>query len=304
LGFLSKLILVTGINGWLGKSFISTTIDNGKNYKLVGLSSRVQSQIIFNIQNNEIKVPVKNFWNFSSPSDEVEGLVHLAFLTRDKLKKMSSSEYLHKNRQIIQRACSLIVDYKPKWVLTVSSGATQNSDESNYYGQLKLEEENALSNACKSSGSTLVIGRLWGATGFSMPINRNYAISDFICQALETGTIKVNSSFEVWRRYVDADQFMHLLYTSTLDGVSVVINSGGPKIEIGELANRIAFHLGIKERVVRTIESNSQLTDNYFFSSNEYELALNKSGIIAKGIDEQVSDTILGHKLQLQTKKD
>jgi nucleoside-diphosphate-sugar epimerase len=217
---------------------------------------------------------------------------------------MSSSEYLHKNRQIIQRACSLIVDYKPKWVLTVSSGATQNSDESNYYGQLKLEEENALSNACKLSGSTLVIGRLWGATGFSMPINRNYAISDFICQVLETGTIKVNSSFEVWRRYVDADQFMHLLYTRAMDGDSVIINSGGPKIEIGELANRIAFNLGIKDQVVRNIESDSQLIDNYFFSGNEYELALNKSGIIAKGIDEQVSDTILGHKLQLQTKKD
>ena len=303
MGFLSKVILVTGINGWLGKSFINIASNAGKNYKLVGLSSRDQSQIIFNKQNGEIKVPIKNFWNFNNPGDDVEGLVHLAFLTRDKLKNMSSGEYLHKNRQITQRACSLILDCKPKWVLTVSSGATQNSDESNYYGQLKLEEENALSNACKSSRSALVIGRLWGATGFSMPINRNYAISDFICQALENGNININSNFEVWRRYVDADQFMYLLFVRALIGDSVIINSGGPKIEIGELAKKIALNLGIRDQVFRNLEPDSKLIDNYFFSGNEYELALNKSGIIAKGIDEQVSDTIFGHKLQTQTKE-
>ena len=50
MGFLSKVILVTGINGWLGKSFINIASNSGKNYKLVGLSSKDQSQIIFNIQ--------------------------------------------------------------------------------------------------------------------------------------------------------------------------------------------------------------------------------------------------------------
>ena len=303
MGFLSKIILVTGINGWLGKSFINIASNNGKNYELVGLSSSDKIQIIFNAQNNKIKVPIKNFWNSNNLSGEVEGLVHLAFLTRDKLKNMSSSEYLYKNRQITQRACSLILDHKPNWVLTVSSGATQNSDEANFYGQLKLEEENALNNACESSGSTLVIGRLWGATGFLMPINRNYAISDFICQGLETGKINVNSRYEVWRRYVDADQFMHLLYSKALVGDSVIINSGGPKIEIGDLAKKIAFNLGIKDQVFRNLETDSQLIDDYFFSGNEYEIAMDKIGIIAKGIDEQVSDTILGHKLQTQTKE-
>jgi len=303
MGLLSKVILITGVTGWLGKSFVNIADKNEKIYNLLGLSSQSQSQLILNKRNSDITVPIKNFWNFSESTGEVEGLVHLAFLTRDKLNNMSSSEYFDKNRQITERSCSLILDHKPKWVLTVSSGATQNSDATNYYGQLKREEEIALMNACKSSGSTLVIGRLWGASGSSMPINRNYAISDFICQALETGAIKVNSNFEVWRRYVDADQFMSLLYKNALLGDSVTINSGGPKIEVGELAEKIALSLGIKKQIDRSLESNSKLVDNYFFPGDEYELALNKYGISAKSIDEQISDTILGHQLQIQAKE-
>lgn len=303
MGLLSRVILITGVNGWLGKSFVNITGNDEINYDLFGLSSQNQPKVVFTKSNSDATIPIKNFWNFSESIGEVEGLVHLAFLTRDKLMSMSSSEYLDKNQQITKRACSLILDYKPKWVITVSSGATQNSDAANYYGQLKREEEIALKNTCRSIGSTLVIGRLWGASGTSMPINRNYAISDFICQALETGAIKVNSDSEVWRRYVDAEQFMSLLYKKALLGESVTINSGGPKIEVGELAKKILLSLGIKKQIIRNLESKSQKIDDYFFPGDEYELALNRYGIIAKSIDEQISDTIIGHKLQIQAKE-
>ncbi len=303
MGLLSKVILITGVTGWLGKSFVNITGNDEINYDLFGLSSQNQPQVIFTKSKSDAKIPIKNFWNFSESIGEVEGMVHLAFLTRDKLMSMSSSEYLDKNQQITERACSLILDYKPKWVLTVSSGATQNSDATNYYGQLKREEEIALKKTCRLTGSTLVIGRLWGASGTSMPINRNYAISDFICQALETGEIKVNSDSEVWRRYVDAEQFMSLLYKKAFHGESVIINSGGPKIEIGELAKKISLSLGLKKQIVRNLESKSKKIDDYFFPGDEYELALNRHGIIAKSIDEQISDTIIGHKFQIQAKE-
>jgi len=302
-GLLSRVILITGVTDLLRKSFVNISGNDEINYDLFGLSSQNQPKVVFAKSNSDATIPIKNFWNFSESIGEVEGLVHLAFLTRDKLMSMSSSEYLDKNQQITERACSLILDYKPKWVITVSSGATQNSDAANYYGQLKREEEIALKNTCRSIGSTLVIGRLWGASGTSMPINRNYAISDFICQALETGAIKVNSDSEVWRRYVDAEQFMSLLYKKALLGESVTINSGGPKIEVGELAKKILLSLGIKKQIIRNLESKSQKIDDYFFPGDEYELALNRNGIIAKSIDEQISDTIVGHKLQIQAKE-
>ena len=298
MGLLSKVILITGVNGWLGRSFINIASNSKKNYSFLGLSSRNYSQVVFDKLQKHNEVSIKNFWNFTNYSGEVEGLVHLAFLTRDKLKGMSSGEYLAENRKITERACDLVISYKPKWVLTVSSGATQNLDEFNYYGQLKREEENALTNACQSTGSELIIGRLWGATGFTMPINRNYAISDFICQSLEIGSIKVNSNFEVWRRYVDAEQFMDLLLKRALAGDSGVINSGGPIIEIGELANKIALKMGLTRKIFRNFESDSDLIDNYFFPGDEYELSLNKFGMNTKSIDEQISDTIAGHKLQ------
>ena len=303
MGLLSKVILITGVTGWLGKSFINIADNSEKNYNLLGLSSRTQSQDVFDKLKSHNKVLTENFWNFTNPSGEVEGIVHLAFLTRDKLKGKSRSEYLAENQKITERACALVLSYKPKWVLTVSSGATENFDESNYYGQLKREEENALTNVCQSTGSGLLIGRLWGATGFSMPINRNYAISDFICQAFETGTIGVNSNFEVWRRYVDAEQFMDLLFKRALAGDSGIINSGGPIIEIGELAKKIALSMGVTKQIVRNFESDSDLIDNYFFPGDEYELSLDKFGISTKSIDEQISDTILGHKFQIQAKE-
>jgi len=302
-GLLSKVIIITGVNGWLGNSFINIASNSKKNYSFLGLSSRNYSQVVFDKLKKHNEVSIKNFWNFTNSSGEVEGLVHLAFLTRDKLKGMSSGEYLAENRKITERACDLVISCKPKWVLTVSSGATQNLDEFNYYGQLKREEENALTNACQSTGTELIIGRLWGATGFTMPINRNYAISDFICQALEIGSIKVNSNFEVWRRYVDAEQFMDLLFKRALAGDSGVINSGGPIIEIGELANKIALKMGLTRKIFRNFESDSDLIDNYFFPGDEYELSLNKFGMNTKSIDEQISDTIAGHKLQTWAKE-
>jgi len=61
--------------------------------------------------------------------------------------------------------------------------------------------------------------------------------------------------------------------------------------------------MGLTRKIFRNFESDSDLIDNYFFPGDEYELSLNKFGMDTKSIDEQISDTIAGHKLQTYTKE-
>ena len=297
-------VLVTGATGWLGRETVARVIEG----KFEGIT---QSDLLLASSNGRDleldslgvypTVALENLSHRES-TNSIEGLVHLAFITKDKTTQYSFSEYVAKNIELISAACEIIERDKPKWVVVVSSGAIidratleiENNVVRNPYGFCKRIEEALIAESARKVGANIVIGRLWGGTGLYMPIKRAYAISDFIESAKEKNAISINSGGEVIRRYCDAGDFMEVLVRAALKGETTTIDSGGSIIEVGELAKLISARLG---EIPITRSQTPTPLDDYYPRGSEFEDLAKSVGVQLHGIDEQVLRTLKSHKV-------
>ena len=291
-------IIITGASGWLGTSAIEFLINSNiyRHIELILLTSNgrniwIQNRCFQTHKYNDYKVDI---------SENVIGIVHLAFLTKGRVNEITNKVYILQNREITQTVVRLIKTANPSWVTTVSSGAAakfNSSIEDDPYGFLKLEEEFAIKTVCAELGIGFSIGRLWGAMGFDMPINRKYAISDFICQALGSKQINIEASKMTYRYYCDSRNFMEMCITLAELKYNKIFDSGGFKVEIGVLAELVSAKTGSKI-MPRTISTFREL-DQYCPIDNSY-LELQNSLKIRReiGLDALIGETIEGHKLQ------
>ena len=296
-------VLVTGATGWLGRETVARVLEG----KFEGIT---QSDLLLASSNGRDleldslgvypTVALENLSHRDS-TNSIEGLVHLAFITKDKTTQYSFSEYVAKNIELISAACEIIERDKPKWVVVVSSGAIidratleiENNVVRNPYGFCKRIEEALIAESARKVGANIVIGRLWGGTGLYMPVKRAYAISDFIESAKESGAIRINSGGEVIRRYCDAGDFMEVLVRSAIQGDTTTLDSGGSIIEVGDLAKLISARLG-KISISRSEVPTA--VDDYYPRGSEFEELAKSVGVQLHGIDEQVLRTLKSHK--------
>jgi nucleoside-diphosphate-sugar epimerase len=300
----SSKVLITGATGWLGRETVARVLEG----KLDGISKADLLLASSNGRDLELDSlgvfatgALAEFSDIKS-TEAVDGLVHLAFITKDKTAEYSFSEYVAKNIALISAACKIIEREKPKWVVVVSSGAIidrstmgiENNVLQNPYGFCKRIEEALIAESARKVGANIVIGRLWGGTGLYMPIKRAYAISDFIESAKEKNAISINSGGDVIRRYCDAGDFMEVLIRAALKGETTTIDSGGSIIEVGELAKLISARLG--EIPITRSETPTPL-DDYYPRGSEFEDLAKSVGVQLHGIDEQVLRTLKSHKV-------
>ena len=296
-------VLVTDATGWLGRETVARVIE-GKFESIAKTDLLLASSNGRDLELDSLGVyPTVALENLShrESTNSIEGLVHLAFITKDKTTQYSFSEYVAKNIELISAACEIIERDKPKWVVVVSSGAIidratleiENNVVRNPYGFCKRIEEALIAESARKVGANIVIGRLWGGTGLYMPVKRAYAISDFIESAKESGAIRINSGGDVIRRYCDAGDFMEVLVRSAIQGDTTTLDSGGSIIEVGELAKLISSRLGeisISRSEVPTA------VDDYYPRGSEFEELAKSVGVQLHGIDEQVLRTLKSHK--------
>ncbi len=294
-------IIITGSKGWLSREFLEYQCQeiNGINPNIFKLLGRGQSKLILS---NGQEIIQEDFMT-SSPKGEVEGIIHLAFLTMGKLNKMQKKLYQDENSAITLRIRRLIQEKTPRWLISVSSGAAAvakygfSDNAIDVYGTCKIDEENTLRELCSETNTVFVCGRLWGALGKFMPVNRNYAASDFIYTALTKNQIRINNSDLIYRRFVDAGEFMNLLFTVAKSGNALELNSGGHSIELGDLAKKIGLFLNV-DTILRP-QISKIIDTSYLPPDNSYEGFAKNLGLSISDIDTMVKLTINGHKTQL-----
>ena len=298
----SSEIFVSGASGWLGKELVSL-ISQKKLADFTTNDLRLFSsngRIIKLISSKEYLTSPFEVDQFDVMPKKLEGFIHLAFLTRDKLKTLSFNDFIRINLELISKACQIIEREKPKWIVVVSSGAIldRESDEiesdieKNPYGFCKRIEELLLADAAKRVGANIVIGRLWGASGEQMPPNPEYALSDFIESARLKNEIQIKSGGKVFRRYLDAGEFMEVLAKLAISGESRVLDSGGEVIEIGELSQLVVGHFP-----GTSVSRSKSLTviDDYYPKEQDFNDLAKELGVELSTIKEQVARTVNGH---------
>ncbi len=300
-------IAITGAGGWLGLELLELLRESW------GSEALVKNVIALGSADRRIelsdgtKVTIHKMGN-EVRFEDLDGFVHLAFQTKGKLSQLGQEKFISTNLSITSDALKIIESSRPRWVSTVSSGAAyadygaeqlEFDIERNPYGFLKNIEESLLTSMCNKLSIRLCIGRLWGAGGRFMPINREYALSDFIFEALTLGRITVKSTAPVYRRYVNASAFMEAVLGTAVLATNAVetFNSGGEMVEIGELAEIVGEVIGVP--VLRAKAFDGALPDHYTANPDKFTSICENLQIKHFGIRQIVADTVFGHKVQL-----
>jgi nucleoside-diphosphate-sugar epimerase len=296
---------ITGASGWLGQEFISYLISSQSITSMSEIKLYSSRKRILEIPGFGYTVSESFLETEESEFPETEHFIHLAFLTRDLVARYGVKEFVEVNKKLTSRAIDFIRAVKPSYVSNVSSGAVfsrltgslETDTASNPYGYGKLEEENLLKRVCEQNSINLSIGRLWGATGLHMPINRAYAISDLINMGIQNKELTIKAKNLVFRRYCDAGEFMNVVTYAATKDYFTLFDSGGPKVEIGDLALLISQEIGVRT-IERQMDPDKPI-DDYYPRSQDYENLLNSIGLTPKNLKTQVKNTVEGHRNQL-----
>ncbi len=144
------------------------------------------------------------------------GLLHLAFLTRDKVAELGLRRYIETNRAITATVSRLLRQWPNMPVVATSSGAAAALDgkepdlEGNPYATLKQEEEKLFE--WESAKRMSMVFRVYAASGRFMTRPEKFALGDFLLQAIRGEPVRVRSPHPVIRSYVNFEQMMRLAW--------------------------------------------------------------------------------------------
>jgi len=291
-----ETVVVTGANGWLGKSAVSVLASEFSNYRVIALSRKMD-----NIKSNN-DVIYMSYDDFLKDDSEITGLIHTAFMTKNYIEEIGPIEYIDQNTRIHNWLMNFIKLKNPNWSVAVSSGATKQyidkveSDlpisDSDLYGKMKFKEEDAL---LGSEIPNVAIGRLWAASGRYMQNHKIYALGQFIDAALNGKNIKIASKEPVYRRYIDAEDFMKVLVMTALDSKRTLFDSGGILTTIENLAQEVAKFFNNKNNSKIEIEYDTKKISienaNYFANTEKFLELQSKFKIQERSIMEQIERT-------------
>lgn len=145
-----------------------------------------------------------------------QGLLHLAFLTRERVATEGAEAYISKNRAITSSVAELIARHPTIPIITTSSGAAAALDgrtsdlTGDPYASLKQDEEALW--RCNASARMAVVFRVFAASGRFLKDPSLFALGDFIRQAQAGQAITIRSPRPVIRSYVPIGTLMRLAW--------------------------------------------------------------------------------------------
>jgi nucleoside-diphosphate-sugar epimerase len=259
-------VIVTGASGWLGRTMLHILESHGAQYLLLGSSSRWEN---FSSGPKRVHKFTKELVIDFSPTLVTD----FAFLTRETISKYSLSEYSKANRALIKEAMWLLSLPSVRGFVSTSSGAAvfgketgDDSFENNPYGHLKRESEHLLMSLSDKLGVPHVVARPWSVSGEFVTKVQGFAFSQMIYSALTNRRIEILSDNPVYRRFVDVEDLLRVcMGILELGGSSRIIDSGGELVDLVQLAERIAKHVGPEVKVNQSVDY-SQEGDRYYSS--------------------------------------
>ena len=249
-------LLVTGSNGFVGKSFLEFLAHAPlalRPKKLI-LINRSRSNAIELLESQGISVisfqaDLSRKWAFAHEATHVLNLAADGGI--NSYSHQSAKEFI----EICKNLTNWVKDFKPAVVVHASSGACFYKDKSTTLFknkmnliQSRLQGENLLLTAESSSDTKIVVARLFTFLGKNMLEKKQYAAPIFITDAVLSGHINVTGNSNTIRSYLHEQVMSEWIYEclthNELDGI-LSIGSSQP-VTIRELADFIGFQANAK----------------------------------------------------------
>ena len=297
---MSGPFLLTGASGWFGRTALHV-------YEQAHGPEALRRQVI--------PFASRERWvDFGSPQGPVwarplaaitevpdpAGLLHLAFLTRDKPAELGLERYIASNRAITATVAQVLGAWPQLPVVTTSSGDAAVLDgqpldlDGNPYASLKQEEEALLERAAASRMA--VVFRVFAASGQFMTRPGKFALGDFLLQAMAGEPIRIRARHPVTRSYVSAETMLalswQLLQQPQGAGSLQRFDACTDTLTLQELAQLVAAETGAA--VISPEIPPGAAHDNYQGDLSRFRLLLRERHLQPLTMAEQIRLTLKG----------
>jgi nucleoside-diphosphate-sugar epimerase len=228
--------------------------------------------------------------------DRPRGLLHLAFLTRERVVAEGLDAYIQQNLAITSAIAALLERHPAIPIITTSSGAAASLDgrpadlAGDPYATLKQEEE--LLWKCSSAHRMAVVFRVYAASGRFLKNPSLFALGDFIRQAQTGQPITVKSPRPVIRSYVHVGTLMRLAWLMLNQPLPTGyrrIDAVDRTISLVDLAACVARLWGLPPPQSR-IDINLS-PDHYAGDSTAFSQLMERFGIQTPSLEDQIRET-------------
>ena len=237
-------MLIRGGSGWIGQHLVRYCSDSGFEVASLGRTSlEIFSQgKVFRSYPANSQAELRNF----AP----ELVIDCAFVTRQKLKSIGKKRFLDENLDLARGLVMLAKLPSVRRVVYLSSGAAARGKSENpvpggcSYASLKRYAERLVLDLHERGDlETAEIWRVWSVAGTGNQNPEAFAFDNLLHQARHKN-IRVQARSEVWRRYVWLPELAEFLVSAEPVAPFPVLNTGGEKVELRELARKIAERSG------------------------------------------------------------
>lgn len=297
LGGTDEIVAVTGATGWFGAvalELLYGSLGGQAADRVVGYASSPREVVLSDGQ----VVMVRPLAALLSQNPPPTTVLHLAFLTRDKVAALGIDAYVSQNIAITATVLGAIARHKPRQVVVMSSGAVHGptgglvSDlRADPYGTLKHLDELALRAATRDAGGVCVIPRVFSVAGARMTKPELYALGSMIGMATAGGPIEVRAQGPVFRSYCGVDEVVALALWAALSGRDLVFDTCGTVVEVGELAALVAQVHGLEVDAVRRTWDADVMSDRYVGDGRLMKDLAEEAGLPLKALPALVRET-------------
>jgi len=290
-------IVVTGAGGWIGKATLEL-LQNALgplpfSERVVAFGSAARTIRI----SDRLSVDQFPLTELAQLQPKQSLVLHLAYLTKDRVSGMDEEEYRAANSKLRQTVLDALDVIDARAIFVASSGAAAKAEDPaapfamQLYGSLKKADEEAFARWAKQRHRRAVICRIYTLSGPHMNKHDTYALASFIKDALAGEPITIHADFPVFRSYVAIRQLMSLVFALMLESSKGVVrfDSGGEPLEMQRIAEIVADTLGALAIVRPALTSND--VDQYIGDDARYRALLGRHGIGQLPFVQQVVET-------------
>jgi nucleoside-diphosphate-sugar epimerase len=289
-------IVITGASGWIGKATLEllyNTLGPRDFAKRVFAFGSAPRTIDFGAGAIEQRALAAMLALPSAPTL----VLHLAFLTKDKVAGMDEHQYRDLNTVLSRTVLEALDMIGATAVFVASSGAAEFADDAaaspaiRLYGSLKKADEEAFAKWAEERGTRVVIARIFALSGPHINKHETYALASFISDALAGRPISIRSDIPVYRSYIAIRELMSLILAAMFEERAGVVrfSTGGERIEMQRIAEIVSETLG--PVAIERPPLKSGPVDEYVGDDPAYRKLLSRYGIDHLPFDQQVIET-------------
>lgn len=288
-------IVITGAGGWLGLAvleLLDNAIDDfADRVRCFGSSARTLTL------RNGHTVEQRPLVEIGRLDNRPTLVLHLAFLTKERVADMSEADYRQSNRALSETVLDALDRIGAVAVFVSSSGAARYENDPTaapamrLYGALKKADEDRFAGWAESRSTTAVIARVFNLSGPYINKHQNYALAAFILDALAERPVIVKAPHRVFRGSVAIREVMSLVFSLLLQNGRTVIrfDTAGEPLELEQIAQMVVDTLGggpVERAAVTSAKS-----DVYAGEPGKYAKLLTENGVEALPLDVQIRET-------------